>query len=682
MPSSPVSKRSKRACARRVEIDPDASLTRQASRELAAGGALAQRIPGFSERRVQRDMAEQVAQAITDSATLLIEAGTGTGKTMAYLLPAVLSGKRTVVSTGTKNLQDQLYQRDLPRLLEALGMPVRTALLKGRANYLCRYRLKQAAEQPGTDSARILSLRQFMEASASGELADYGKLADQDPLRPRVTSTADNCLGTRCPDYDDCFVFAARRRALDADLVVVNHHLLFADFAVREAGFSEILPGAEIVIVDEAHQLPDLAASAFGQRLSTRQLSELSRDARRCCVAFETPAASETLQRLADLCAALESELGALEGRTAWQRLRLQTGVESLIGDTAKTLEALAALLDAMADDEERRRLAERCREQLTVLAAFVDRDPPEGTAPHGVDGGLEPDDSAVTEMVRWAEPLGWGGALCASPADISAAYRRAASGHPGAWIYVSATLSVNGRFDLFRGQLGLAAETRECVLPPVFDYESQCRLWVPAALPAPGGDQHTRALLRTVLPALEASDGGAFLLMTTHRAVKEAAALLRADGRFPLFVQSEDDRARLLRGFSEAGNGVLIGAASFWEGVDVPGNALRMVIIDKLPFAPPDDPVVEARRERIERDGGNAFMDYQLPQAILALRQGVGRLIRSESDRGLLVLGDPRVRSARYGAKVLRALPAMPQLEATEEAVAFAQQLHPGAPP
>jgi len=656
------------------------SLAEEASAHLAADGPLAQAIPGFFERPVQREMAERVAHAIDADATLLVEAGTGTGKTMAYLLPALLSGKRTVVSTGTKNLQDQLYQRDLPRLLAALGMPVQTALLKGRANYLCRYRLKQAAEQPGPDSERILSLRQFMEASQSGELADYGKLADNDPLRPRVTSTADNCLGTRCPDYDDCFVFAARRRALDADLVVVNHHLLFADFAVREAGFSEILPGAEVVVVDEAHQLPDLAASAFGSRVSTRQLGELCRDARRRCALAETPELPEALQRLSDLCAALETELGALEGRTAWQRLRMQTGVEALIEDTAQALDQLAVQLEKTANDEELRRLAERCREQLAVLEAFVDSE----SATEALPAAARPPDTeeaqGAPDMVRWAEPLGWGGALCASPADISAAYKRAASGHPGAWIYVSATLSVNDRFDLFRNQLGLDSDTEGCVLPPVFDYEAQCRLWVPSSLPAPGGDQHTRALVNAVLPAIAASDGGAFLLMTTHRAVKEAAAMLRSDGRFPLFVQSEDDRARLLRGFSEAGHGVLIGAASFWEGVDVPGSALRMVVIDKLPFAPPDDPVVEARRERIERDGGNPFMDYQLPQAILALRQGVGRLIRSEQDRGLLILGDPRVLSARYGAKVLRALPAMRRFEHQSEAVAFAHELNPEA--
>lgn len=663
-------------CVNPVAAEATVSLAREASAHLAADGPLAHALTGFYERPVQREMAERVATAIDAGSTLLVEAGTGTGKTMAYLVPALLSGKRTVVSTGTKNLQDQLYQRDLPRLLSALRMPVQTALLKGRANYLCRYRLKQAAEQPGPDSERILSLRQFMEASASGELAEYGKLADNDPLRPRVTSTADNCLGTRCPDYDDCFVFAARRRALGADLVVVNHHLLFADFAVREAGFSEILPGAEVVIVDEAHQLPDLAASAFGSRLSTRQLGELTRDTRRCCALTESPALGEALQRLADLCAALESELGSLEGRTAWQRLRMQTGVEVSIEDTAAVLDQLAALFDKMANDEEVRRLAERCREHLDVLEAFV-----EGTAsatsasPADASAG---DESAEADMVRWAEPLGWGGALCASPADVSAAYRKACSGHPGAWIYVSATLSVNDRFDLFRNQLGLDSDTEGCVLPPVFDYEAQCRLWIPSGLPAPGGDQHTRALVRSVLPAIEASDGGAFLLMTTHRAVKEAAALLRRDGRFPLFVQSEDDRARLLRGFSESVHGVLIGAASFWEGVDVPGSALRMVIIDKLPFAPPDDPVIEARRERIERDGGNPFMDYQLPQAILALRQGVGRLIRSEQDRGLLVLGDPRVLTARYGAKVLRALPSMPRLEQQSEAVAFAQDLQP----
>lgn len=660
---------SRRACVRTAvaeEAFGAEALAAEADRFLVADGALARVLPAFREREAQRRMAAAVAEALQAGDTLLLEAGTGTGKTMAYLLPVLLSGKRAVVSTGTKNLQDQLYHRDLPRLLRVLDQPVRTALLKGRANYLCRYRLKRAAEQPGPDAAAILSLRQFMEASESGELSDYGRIADDDPLRPRVTSTTDNCLGTRCPDYDGCFVFAARRRALEADIVVVNHHLLFADFAIREAGFNELLPGAEAVIIDEAHQLPELAAQAFGERLSTRQIAELLRELRQWA-GPEHPALGEALERLAMTLRDLEACCRESEGRVPWAELINGFGVADSLRALQGALREVGDSLGAVADDEEGRRLGERAAEHAALLARLMQDDA-------GAEG--EESGSDAEALIRWMEPAGQGAAFCASPADVSAAYARAAGGHPGAWIYVSATLSVDGDFSLFRGQLGIEERAREEVLPPVFDYASQMRLWLPEPLPSPGGHDHTRALVDAILPVLRAAEGGAFLLMTTHRAVREAAILLRRAGGFQLFVQNEDDRARLLEGFARSDKAVLIGAASFWEGVDVPGRALRVVVIDKLPFAPPDDPVVQARRAGITRRGGNAFMDYQLPQAILSLRQGVGRLIRSETDRGLLVLGDPRIQGARYGRKVLAVLPDMPRCADAAEARAYARVL------
>lgn len=654
-----------------------AALAAEADSYLCADGPLARVLPAFRERDAQRRMATAVADAVDAGRTLLLEAGTGTGKTMAYLLPILLSGRRAVVSTGTKNLQDQLYHRDLPRLLGALDQPVRTALLKGRANYLCRYRLKAAAEQPGADASAILSLRQFMEASQHGELSDYGRMADDDPLRPRVTSTADNCLGTRCPDYDGCFVFAARRRALEADIVVVNHHLLFADFAIREAGFNELLPGAEAVVIDEAHQLPELAAQAFGERLSTRQIASLLRELRQWA-GPEHPALSEVLDRLGMQLRDLESICGEADGRMRWSDFIAGFGVQDGLLALRDALQAVADGITPVADDEEGRRLGERAGEQAQLLKRLMGTTDSE--AP-GVDDQADAINTDPDALIRWMEPAGQGGAFCASPADVSSAYARATGGHPGAWIYVSATLSVDGDFSLFRGQLGIDESASEEVLPPVFDYAEQMRLWMPDSLPPPGDRTHTAALIDALLPVLRAAEGGTFLLMTTHRAVREAATLLRRAGGFELFVQNEDDRARLLDGFARSNNAVLIGAASFWEGVDVPGQALRIVAIDKLPFAPPDDPVVQARRAGITRRGGNAFMDYQLPQAILSLRQGVGRLIRSEVDRGLLVLGDPRIQNARYGRRVLAALPRMPHCADAESVRDYAASLRSGSP-
>lgn len=645
------------------------TLAQAACAALMPDSALAGLLPGFRARPQQQQMSEAVAGAVDRGETVLLEAGTGTGKTMAYLLPALMSGKRTVISTATKNLQDQLYRQDLPRALEALGLPRRTALLKGRDNYLCRYRLDRAAEQAsGSDAEQILSLRSFMEASRSGELSDYAGLSDASPLRPRVTSTADNCLGSRCPDFDDCFVFRARRRALDADVVIVNHHLLFADFAVREAGFSEILPGAEVVIVDEAHQMPELAANAFGERLSTRQLAELLRDLMQWHGLADLPALLDETRTLSGQLALLEDDCGQLAPRLSRDDFMSRPGIADLLQSLDVGLRALGDHLAGQEDgDEEGARLAERCRDAAGRLRRFCSPS----------------DDETSSIPVRWVETLrSRGGVLCNCPADVSALYQRAVSGHPGAWIYVSATLSVDGDFSLFRSQLGIDETATSLLLPQVFDYAAQARLWIPQGVPDPkaGEDRHTAALLDGILPVLEAAEGGAFLLMTTHRAVQRAAQWLSARGGFELFVQGDDDRARLLDGFARSERGVLIGAASFWEGVDVPGAALRIVVIDKLPFAPPNDPLVAARIARLREHGGDPFRDYQLPQAILTLRQGVGRLIRGEKDRGLLVLGDARIRSRGYGRKVLRALPPMTGIDDIDDAVAYARSLHPEA--
>jgi ATP-dependent DNA helicase DinG len=644
------------------KVTTDGPLAESIALALGDDGALAHGIDGFVARSAQQRMATAVAEAIDARETLLVEAGTGTGKTFAYLVPAVLSGLRVVISTGTKNLQDQLYHRDLPQVLAALGLPVRTALLKGRANYLCRSRLKQALAYASPDDApRLIALRHFMEASDSGELSDYGGIPDGDPLLPRVTSTADNCLGTRCADYDQCFVAAARRRATTAEIVVVNHHLLFADFVLKQEGFGEILPGADVVVVDEAHQLPELASRVFGDRLSTRQLHEFARDA--------TQAVHEAgdLPELIDACARLTQGVRLLEqqfldcpGREPLARFRDRGGVDAVMESLLDTLDAVGAGLSPVQQRSEALAAVwERCTHLSATLRMFLSPMDPE----------------APVTAVDWVERLERGGSLQRTPVDVSVPYQQATSAHPGAWIYTSATLSIGGDFRHFSAQLGLES-TRMLALESPFDYTRQARIYLPTALPDPNSRGYTEALIDHVMPLIDASGGGAFLLMTSHRAVQAAARHLRGDRRYTLFVQGEDDRARLVRRFAETDNGILVGAASFWEGVDVPGRALRLVLIDKLPFAAPDDPVFEARLNAIRISGGRPFPDYQLPQAIIGLRQGVGRLIRGEEDRGLLILGDPRLRSRGYGAQILRALPDMPVLEDFDAALSWSLKL------
>ena len=610
-------------------------------------GVLAHSLPGFVARAPQQAMARAVADIVESAGTLIVEAGTGTGKTYAYLVPALVAGRRVVVSTGTRNLQDQLYRRDLPRLLAALKIPARTALLKGRSNYLCLQRLSRALQTPGWRyDERLNSLRAWSKTTDTGELAEVSDIPEDDPLHARVTSTADNCLGAKCPDFAECHVVRVRRAALAADLVVVNHHLLFADFLLKEEGFGEILPGADAVVIDEAHQLPELATQFFGVRVSTRQLRDLAQDAQAEADEWgDLPDLVAAGEALAQAALQVEGVFAMIPGRLRLEDLLARPAVPKLVEAVDEQLFALRQTARAYEDRSpglagvfER---AAQLYERWAVL-----------TTPEVLEG-----------RVRWVEARGRGGSFHQTPIEIAESFARLRLTHSGAWIFTSATLSTAGDFGHFQRQLGLE-DAQTLALDSPFDYHEQARLYLPDGLPEPNDPAFTGAFIDAIAPLIEAGGGGAFVLCTSHRALRQVAQALRARLPLSLYVQGDDDRARLLDRFTQDGNGVLVGTSSFWEGVDVKGRALRMVLIDRLPFSAPGDPVFEARLTAIRQHGGNAFFDYQLPEAVMMLRQGSGRLIRDAADRGLLVIADPRLRSKPYGRRVLAALPPMPRVD------------------
>jgi ATP-dependent DNA helicase DinG len=592
---------------------------------------------------------------------LVAEAGTGTGKTFAYLIPALLAGKRVLISTGTKTLQDQLYHRDLPALRAAVGMPVKTALLKGRANYLCRQRLGLTAEQGLFDSrARIKELeavRQWAGVTRSGDISELTTVPEDSTLWTQVTSTADNCLGQECPEYARCHVVEARRAAQEADLVVVNHHLLLADMVLKEEGFGELLPGVDAVIVDEAHQLPEIATQYFSTSVSTRQLQDWLQDLRK-----EYASAAGDLPAFETQLAALEQALGALRpayaegaGRQEWMRLPNREALAERLRALRSTLESLKPALDGLAG---RSRGLESCRDRAAVLglrlAAFLEE---------GAD-----------TQVRWIEQFGRQIAFNLTPLDAAERFATRMHDTPCAWVFLSATLSIAGEFRHFRERLGVA-ESEELLLGSPFDFENHALLYLPPRMPATDSPGFTTAVVEAARPVIEASGGRAFLLFTSHRALKEAAELLRGELDYPLLVQGQMPRRRLLEAFRELGNAVLLGTASFWEGVDVKGPALSVVIIDKLPFASPGDPVLKARLELMRSEGRNPFMEYQLPQAVLALKQGVGRLIRDASDTGVMMICDPRLTGKPYGRVFLESLPPMRRTRDLKEVTRFLEE-------
>ena len=615
---------------------------------LGADGPFARELPNFAPRLAQQAMARAVQQAIAGRDTLIAEAGTGTGKTYAYLVPALLSGERVIISTGTKALQDQLYFRDLPKVRSVLGARLKTALLKGRANYLCLYRLDQTVREGATfertQAAQLATIRAWSARTRRGDRMELAEVPEESPLWPRVTSTPENCLGVECPFFDDCHVVKARREALEADVVVVNHHLLFADLALKQEGFGEILPGAAAFILDEAHQIPELAGQFFSQSISARQLSELAQDALTECngITGAIGLLLEPVEALQDALRRLRLAMDVLPSRGAFQQLEDRADVREGMRDLRELLATLAELLASQA---ERSRGFANLHERATLFATRLDRI---------VDGQGDRD-------VRWYEHYPRGFALYATPLDLAIPMRGLRERTQAAWIHTSATLSVAGNFDHFARQLGLD-DPRTLSLDSPFDYARQALCYLPPGLPDPSARDYTEQVIETVLPVLHASRGRAFLLFTSHRALRRAAELLQDKVPWPLFVQGTAPRPRLLEEFRASGHGVLLGAASFWEGVDVVGEALSVVVIDKLPFAAPDDPVLMARLEALQQSGVNPFMGWQVPSAVIALKQGAGRLIRDVHDRGVLVLCDPRLAGKGYGRLFLASLPPMPR--------------------
>ena len=626
-------------------------------------GALAQVVPGFRARPFQLEMAEAIKKVIKNQSVIVAEAGTGTGKTFAYLVPALLSGGKVIISTGTKTLQDQLFGRDIPTVRDALKVPVTVALLKGRANYVCHHHLERAKDDgrlPTRDDVVYLArIESFARISNTGDRADLAEVPENAGVWPLVTSTRDNCLGSQCEHYDKCFVMKARKQALESDVVVVNHHLFFADVMLRDEGVAEILPACNTVIFDEAHQLPETASLFFGQSVSTTQLVDLARDARIEAAtsakdAAELPVMASALEKAArDLRLAFEdsgSRMPAVALRNRKTVTEALTVATEKLTHLAETLHAQAARSEGLTQCFER---ADGLRAQLA--------------------GWREDSDAS---LVRWVEVFHQSVQFNATPLSIAEIFRKQVEAQAKAWVFTSATLSVNGNFAHYVNELGIESAQTESWASP-FDFANQGLLYVPQQLPEPNTPDYTRAVVEAALPAVEASRGRAFLLFTSLRAMREAHGLLTEEFKrrgwdYPLLVQGEGSRTELLLRFRELGNAVLIGSQSFWEGIDVRGDALSLVMIDKLPFAPPDDPVLAARIEKINAEGRNAFMEYQLPRAVISLKQGAGRLIRDETDRGVLMICDPRLISKSYGKRIWRSLPPMARSREITDVAAF----------
>ena len=642
----------------------------------SADGPLASLSEGYRVRPSQVELARAVEQTIESGGTLVAEAGTGTGKTWAYLVPALLGAGKVLVSTGTRTLQDQLFGRDLPRVREALGVPASIALLKGRANYVCHYHLDrlQGDDRALKARAEIQQLRQlqtFARDSSTGDKADLPTVPEEADIWQRVTSTRENCLGQDCPRVRDCFVLKARRQAQEADVVVINHALFMADLVLREEGVTDLLPGADTVIFDEAHQLPDTATRFLGTSVSTHQFQDLSKQVEAAGLAYAREAAhwSDQAKRIEQAARELRLSCAALESIPG-RRVTFEAFPQPEAFDLAR--EALAQALDEVgrmlaAVEEKHPDLAAAARTATELAQRVAQWGLPARGAPQSAAGG--------SPIVRWVELGLHHVRLHAAPLSVAEAFARYRQGGQ-AWVLTSSTLSVQGDFSHFISRLGLeGAHTLRMESP--FDYANQALLFVPRGLPPPQSPDFLPQFVSTLMPLIEANAGRALVLCTTLRAVERVAQLLAehydsAGHTWPIMRQGVGTRRDLLERFRTLPHAVLVGSASFWEGIDIPGDRLTLVAIDKLPFAPPDDPVIEARLRACRERGGNPFMEFQLPEAAIALKQGAGRLIRSETDWGVLMVGDTRLVDKPYGKQLWRGLPPFARSRDLQAAVEF----------
>ncbi|MFV0549575.1 MAG: ATP-dependent DNA helicase [Limnobaculum xujianqingii] len=629
--------------------------------DFAPKGALAQAIKGFKPREPQRVMAKAITQAIKKKQELVVEAGTGTGKTYAYLVPAIRSKRKVIISTGSKALQDQLFARDLPTVATALEFTGKLALLKGRSNYLCLERMEQQSMTGGelTNSTLndLVNLRRWSSSTVDGDVSTCTQVAEDSYIWPLVTSTNDNCLGSDCPYYKECFVVKARRRAMDADLVVVNHHLFLADIVVKETGFAELIPNADVMIFDEAHQLPDIASQYFGQQVTSRQLLDLAKD---IIIAYRTEVRDMAqLQKSADRLTQSTQDFRLALGEPGF-RGNLRDVLEQPAIQRALLLvdDALTLCYDVIKMALGRSALLDAAFERATQYRARLDR--------------LK--DVTIPGYSYWYECGARHFVLALTPLSVSDKFRDLMDEKKGSWIFTSATLSVNDSLDHFSQRLGLE-KAESLILASPFDYETQALLCVPRFLPSPnqyGGAKQLAAMLQ---PLIEANDGRCFFLCTSHQMMRDLTEAFRESMTLPVLMQGETSKGKLLSQFVDSGNALLVATNSFWEGVDVRGDALSCVIIDKLPFTSPDDPLLKARIEDCRLRGGDPFNDVQLPDAVITLKQGVGRLIRDTDDRGVIVICDNRLVMRPYGAIFLNSLPPAPRTRDLTKAIEFLHQ-------
>jgi len=629
-----------------------------ASDLLSNNGVFSHSLKNFTAREGQQALSSAIQNVIEKRQVLIAEAGTGIGKTFAYLVPAIISSKKTIISTGTRHLQDQLFHSDIPVVKKALDIDLPCSLLKGRANYLCLYRLDTSHQQAflSRETQDHLSrIKSWAKQTHSGDVAEMSEISEDARVWPIVTSTTDNCLGSDCPEWSSCFVIKARKEAQEAEIVVVNHHLLLADMAIKEEGFGELLPAADTFIIDEAHQLPEVASRFFGKGYSSRQLNNLINDsiAEQIKDAPDMHSIREACDDLKTSMSQFRLSLGADNQRDAWIKIKHKPAI---VKAREQLVENMHELLDSLELASERGKGLEQCYIRCLTLL--------QGLKTYG-------EASDDVPAIYWYETFSKGFVLHTTPLDIASLFKQQRDALPGSWIFTSATLEVGHDFDHFAQRLGLELYEQGNWNSP-FDYQQQALMYLPDDLPEPSSFNYTEKLIEKAIPVLEASKGRAFLLFTSYRALNEAVRLLERKIDYPVLVQGSLPKHQLLQKFKQLGNAVLLGTGSFWEGVDVRGEALSCVIIDKLPFASPGDPVMQARLDGIRNQGGNPFMDYQLPQAVIALKQGAGRLIRDTKDYGVLMIGDNRLTTKRYGKVFLQSLPDMPVSSRLNDVQAF----------